>query len=134
MIGPAIDAALPVMRANAESMMLDRCKVERWVSQWDELAQKTVTTWSTIRADVPCDVDTPTAGERSLVTDETATRSQIVVFVPAATVGIKPDDRITVTTIGPLTDPELANAVLWVTSVDVESHVVERRVECRRLR
>ena len=125
---------MSLMRAHAESMMFDRCKVERWVSQWDELAQKTVTTWSTVHADVPCDVDTPAAGDRSLVTDETPTPSQIDVFVPAATVDIKPDDRITVTTIGPMTDPELANAVLWVTSVDVESHVVERRLECRWLR
>ena len=38
MIGPVIDAALPVMRANAESMMLDRCTIERATSAWDEVA------------------------------------------------------------------------------------------------
>ena len=133
MIGPVVDSALALMRANAESMMLDRCKIERRVSQWNEAAQKTVTTWSTIRADVPCDFDDPSAADRSLVTDETATSSQVDMFVPTTTVGIKPDDRITVTAIGPMTDPGLADAVLWVTSVDVESHVVERRVECRWL-
>ena len=74
MIGPAIDAALPVMRANAESMMLDHCTIERATSAWDEVAQKTVTTWAPVVSESVCDVDDGAASGRSIVTDETVTR------------------------------------------------------------
>lgn len=64
MIGPVIDAALPVMRANAELMMLDHCTIERATSTWNEVAQKTVTTWEPVVTESVCDVDDGAASGR----------------------------------------------------------------------
>lgn len=134
MIGPVIDAALPVMRANAESMMLDRCTIERATSTWDEVAQKTVTTWVTVVAESVCDVDDGAASGRSIVTDETVTRVEPSVYLPASVVGVEPDDRVTVTAVGPMADPSEPNAVMWVSHVAAGSHVVECHLSCRWLR
>ena len=133
MIGPVIDAALPVMRANAESMMLDRCTIERATSTWDEVAQKTVTTWAPVITESVCDVDDGAASGRSIVTDETVTRVEPSVYLPASVVGVEPDDRVTVTAVGPMTDPALLDAVMWVSHAATGSHVVERHLECRWL-
>ena len=94
MIGPVIDAALPVMRANAESMMLDRCTIERATSTWNEAAQKTVTTWAPVITESVCDVDDGAASGRSIVTDETVTRVEPSVYLPASVVGVEPDESI----------------------------------------
>ena len=134
MIGPVIDAALLVMRANAESMMLDRCTIERSTSVWDEGAQKSVTTWAPVVAESVCDVDDGAASGRSIVTDETATRADPSVYLPASVVGVKPDDRVTVTAVGPMTDPGLLDAVMWVSHAVAGSHVVECHLSCRWLR
>jgi hypothetical protein len=135
-IGPAIDAALPVMRANAESMMLDRCTIERAASTWDEATQKTVTTWAPVVSESVCDVDDGADGAasgRSIVTDETVTRVEPAVYLPASVVGVEPDDRVTVTAVGPMTDPSLLDAVMWVSHAAGGSHVVECHLECRWL-
>ena len=134
MIGPVIDAALPAMRANAESMMLDRCTIERATSVWDEVAKKSVTTWVPVVVGSVCDVDDGAASGRSVVTDEAVTRGEPSVYLPASVVGVEPDDRVTVTAVGPMTDPALLGAVAWVSHVAVGSHVVERHLECRWLR
>ena len=134
MIGPVIDAALPVMRANAESMMLDRCTIERATSTWDEVAQKTVTTWVPVVSESVCDVDDGAASGRSIVTDETATRVEPSVYLPASVVGVEPDDRVTVTAVGPMTDPALLVVVVWVSHAAAGSHVVECHLSCRWLR
>ena len=138
MIGPVIDAALPVMRANAESMMLDRCTIERAASTWDEVTQKTVTTWVPVVSESVCDVDDGAASRsgrpsRSIVTDETVTRVEPSVYLPASVVGVEPDDRVTVTAVGPMTDPSLLDAVMWVSHAAGGSHVVECHLECRWL-
>ena len=138
MIGPVIDAALPVMRANAESMMLDRCTIERATSTWNEVAKKTVTTWEPVVSESVCDVDDGgdsrrAASGRSIVTDETATRVEPSVYLPASVVGVEPDDRVTVTAVGPMTDPSLLDAVMWVSHAAGGSHVVECHLECRWL-
>ena len=133
MIGPVIDAALPAMRANAESMMLDRCTIERATSAWDEAAQKTVHTWAPVIVESVCDVDDGAASGRSVITDETVTRGEPSVYLPASVVGVKPDDRVTVTAVGPMTDPALMDAVVWVSHVATGSHVVECHLSCRWL-
>jgi hypothetical protein len=136
-IGPVIDAALPVMRANAESMMLDRCTIERATSTWDEVTQKTVTTWVPVITESVCDVDDGAdhrrSDSRSIVTDEAVTRVEPSVYLPASVVGVEPDDRVTVTAVGPMTDPSLLDAVMWVSHAVAGSHVVECHLSCRWL-
>lgn len=134
MIGNAIAAAVPIMRANAESLMLDRCRIDRATSSFDEAQQKTVTTWASVHVNAPCTVDDEPAPARTLVTDQAASPGGPSVYLPVALTGIKPDDRVTITAIGPESDPSLIGAVLWVTADDTQSHAAERHLTCRRVK
>ena len=134
MIGSIVAATIPIMRDHAESLMLDRCRIDRAASSFDEAQQKTVTTWASVHVNVPCMVDDEPAPARTLVTDQAASPDGPSVYLPVARTGIKPDDRVTITAIGPETDPALLGAVLWVTSDDTQSHAVERHLTCRRVR
>lgn len=124
MIGHDLADALPELRAQAESLMVTTCRIDRQVTTWDEGAQKSVTTWTSIHAGIPCAVDDPPVKALSLVTDEVVARRSPVVKVPATTVDIQPDDRVTVAGFG----------VMWVTHAPTRTNPVQRRIECRRLR
>lgn len=124
MIGYEITAALPELRAQAESLMTDRCTIDRLTTVWDEVQQKSVTTWVVVAEDVPCQYLDETASGRSLVTDELVTPAVPVVKVSVAVGGVKPDDRVTVAS-GP---------VLWVTHVPERTNQVQRRIQCRRVK
>lgn len=130
MIGDALTAALPMMRAQAESLMTDTCRVDRLAQVWSEDEQATVATW-TLVASSPCHFDTEPATARSLATDEVVSQRSPSVRLPHTVVGIEPDDRVTVTAVGPHSDLAHLGAVAWVTSVATDSHPVERVVECR---
>jgi hypothetical protein len=123
MIGPVIAATLPLMRAHAESLMTDVCAVARQSSAWSEVEQKTVTTWATIHAAVPCHLEGKPATSRSLLTDEAVTLEAPLVKVAHDVTGIEPDDRVTVTGHDPL----------WVTSTSLDdaTHPVELLIQCR---
>ena len=134
MIGDIVEATLPILRANAESLQTDRCEIHRAVTGWDEAEQKNVTTWSTVVPEGPCSVDDPAGGAPELVTDEAVTRSTPSVYLPWTVAGVQPDDRVTITATGPSTAPGLSGAVLWVSRVEAGSQAVEAHLECRWLR
>ena len=134
MIGSIVEATLPLMRAHAESLMLDRCRVDRASTSWSEAEQKTVTTWATVVPEGPCNIDDPAGGRPELVTDGVVTRSEPSVYLPWTVAGVRPDDRVTITALGPSTSPGLAGAVLWVSAFEVESQAVEAVATCRWLR
>jgi len=123
MIGTAVAAALPLMRAHAQSLMTDACTIERLTSSWDEALQKTVTTSATIHADVPCHVEEPASSSRSLLTDEAVTLEAPLVKVAHDVAGVEPDDRVTIAGRDPM----------WVTRAaqDDPSHPVELLILCR---
>lgn len=124
MIGYEIAAALPELRAQAESLMTDRCTIDRLATAWDEVQQKSVTTWVVVADDVPCAFIDESAAARTLVTDEAVTPAVPVVKVPVSVVGVKPDDRVTLAS-GP---------VVWVTHVPERTNQVQRRLQCRRVK
>jgi len=123
MIGPVVAATLPLMRAHAQSLMTDACTIERLTSGWDEALQKTVTTWTTVHAAVPCHVEEPAASSRSLLTDEAVTLEAPLVKVAHDVAGVEPDDRVTIAGRDPM----------WVTRAahDDPSHPVELLILCR---
>lgn len=125
MIGPAITAALPLLRAQAESLMTDTCDIDRLTTAWDEDEQASVTTWASVHAGVSCHVEEP-AATAGLVTGESASLESPVVKVAHDVVGIKPDDRVTVA----------GGPVLWVTRAtpDDFTHPVELLIQCRWVR
>lgn len=126
-IGDAITSALPVFRANAESLMTGSCSIHREVSAWDEDEQRTVTTWAAVAAVTRCHVEISPVGSRSMAGGESVSAETPLVKVPWTVAGVEPDDRVTVAGMG---DP------LWVTHAthDDPSHPVELLLSCRRLR
>lgn len=123
-IGHDVYAALPELRAQAESLMTDRCVIDRLATVWDEAQQKSVTTWVVVADDVPCAFVDESAAARSLVADEAATPAAPVVKVSVSVVGVKPDDRVTLA----------SGAVVWVTHVPDRTNQVQRRIQCRRVK
>lgn len=131
MIGDALAAALPMMRAQAESLMTDTCAVDRLTSSWDEEQQTTVTSWAPVVAGSICHFSESSAAVRSLLTDEVVTQRSPSVRLPSSVSGVRPDDRVTIVTTGPTSDETHAGAVVWVSHVPSDSHPVERVIECR---
>lgn len=126
MIGPVIAATLPLLRANALSLMTDSCQIDRQNGTvWDEDEQASVPAWDTVYEDVPCHVSESSVNVRTLLTDELVTPERPLVKVPVAFPGIEPDDRVTI-----------GSDVLWVTQAapDDTTHPVEILLQCRRSR
>lgn len=121
MIADDVAAALPELRAEAESLMIETCDIERMTTAWDEESQETVTTWAPVHMAARCALDIPPATSRQLITDEAVTPEHPVVKVSVTLAGIEPDDRVTIAGVG----------VVWVTHVPIRSNQVQRRLECR---
>ena len=126
MIGSAISAALPVLRANAQSLMSDTFTVDRPATGFSEVEQRSVSAWVPVVAATPCHVETSPAASRVLVTGESASPETPLVKTLHSVSGVQPDDRLTVAGHPPF----------WVTSVTLDdpTHPVELLIQCRRLR
>ena len=121
MIGDIITAALPLLRAQAESLMTDTCTIERLTSGWDEAQQKTVTTWSLVFTG-PCYMSAPAAAARSLLpSGDVASQDFPEVRTLHDAAGIEPDDRVT----------HSSGAVMWVVDVVPDPYPVETVIRCR---
>jgi hypothetical protein len=124
MIGHDIDAALPELRAQAESPMVDVCDIHRASAGWDEASQETTVTWASVHAGVPCTLLPPSQSDREIITDEVTTREARTIRVPFGIKGIKADDRVTVA----------GHGTFWVSHVVERTHMTSERLICRRTR
>lgn len=123
MIGTAITAALPFMRAQADSLKTSVCDIDRpGEPEWDEAEQKSVTPFTPVHASVPCHLEEPTATTAQILTGEAVTLENPIVKVPITYTDVRPDDRVTV-----------GDLVLWVTraAFDDSTHPVEYLIQCR---
>lgn len=111
MIGEDIEAALPELRAQAESLMRSRCTIERHDGS----------TWQPIHVDIPCRITLPSVASRSLLTDEAVTSETPVVKVSVEHTGVEPDDRVTIN----------GSTVAWVTHAPDYDDMVQIRLQCR---
>ncbi|MFN2346748.1 MAG: DUF6093 family protein [Dermatophilaceae bacterium] len=123
MIGHDVLAALPELRMQAESLMTETCTIDRLATTWDEAEQKSVTSWITVHADVPCSTNIPPMMARQVVTGQVVTPELPHVRVPVGFDGMEPDDRVKINDRPPV----------WVNQVRVKTHEVSRRLECRWL-
>lgn len=126
MIGDVITATLPWLRANAESLMADVCTIERLTTVWDEEEQKSVATWATVYAAVPCHVEEPSVSSVSMLTDEAVALETPVARIPYTYTGVEPDDRVSVTGRPPMFVTRAAH--------DDSTHPVEMLLACRWVR
>lgn len=127
MLGYDIAAALPELRQQAESMMVDTCTVE-YVngSAWDEGAGTSVPTYAP-RYTGKCRVQTtltepsnPDAGEREWTVES------FTISLPMSATGFQVGDRVTITKT--LLDPDLLGRVFTVAALAHKTHMTARRL------
>ena len=125
MIGDDIAAALPELRAQAESLMRDGCVVERRTGRvMDDTTLEYVDSWSRVyegpcRVKVAGSAPAEASGRAYVITDA-------VLQLPIGPERFLDDDRVTITTAS--YDPDLAGVVLTVTSREVKTHATMRRL------
>src|SRR3954470_17730054 len=132
-IADDIAAALPELRAHAESMMVDTCRVRRLdpanpsIPDPDTLALVP----NYLADDVytgPCRIQRPGAlSPREQVSGgfEFDVRA-VIAQLPLSATGIASGDHVEVTAIGPLTDPDLDGLVATVQANLTKTHPTKR--------
>lgn len=128
MLGHDIAAALPELRAHAESNLTDLCRIERKTGAVtiDTANGMETAEWETVIAGVPCRVGSPKMQpQRAEAGDQRLTVLRHVVAVPVAITDVRVDDRITIAS----GDGLLAGVPLYVTGVPRGSQMVLRRID-----
>lgn len=125
------EVTLAEARAVLDASLTDRCRVDRPADTWDEDTQQTTTTYTPVAASIPCRLLGSTSQGRVIVTGETVTPVAPLLRTPATLTGVRPDDRVTITTSA---DPELVDVELWVTNPQARTLATSRTMECRWVR
>jgi len=130
-LGADIAAALPGLRAQAESLMVDSCVITSGGEPvWDEAAGE----WSTPDGSVvysgKCRVQLPNVAESNPVAGETEwTVTAAVVSLPVAgSEGVRIGHTVTVTS--GVFDSRLSGTVYRVTGEHKKTHATARRLRC----
>lgn len=136
MIGDDLAAALPELRAQAESMMRDTVLVERYNGGFtrDPVTLEDTPTFDTV-------YDGPGRVQRSgqLSPHETVAGevefgvNALMVQLPLSAAGVKKGDRVTVTAVGPVSDPDLLGLVATVQANLSKSHATKRTLVCEEV-
>jgi hypothetical protein len=141
MLGDDIRAALPGARAHAESLMRDTCRIERArldedgnpVREMDEDLQY-VNVYDEVHVG-PCRIQRPGTSQAQ---DASAGEFEyglqtLLAQLPLDAVGIKRGDRLTVTALGPFSDPDLLGVVATVGANATKSHPTKRTLICEEV-
>lgn len=127
MIGDDIAAALPELRAEAESLMHDECRIERadgWTTDPDN--GQRIKTWRPVAA-TPCRVvRVGTSNHREPAGGQTRDIAGLELRLPWSASDLQLGDRLTLTTSS---DPRLLDAPITITEVSHATHAVARRIE-----
>jgi len=134
MLGDDLAAALPELRAHAESMMADTIRVERQTgTTQDPVTLEDVATWATVH-EGPGRVQRPGNQPAETVAGEVEFGvSTVLVQLPLSVTGVKRDHRVTVTALGPLSDPDLLGVVATVKANLTKSHPTKRTLVCEEV-
>lgn len=120
MIHDAIAAALPELRAHAESLMVDSCSITRRrldesgepVREMDPVTLELTDVWDEVYAG-RCRVQRPGAvmvGREPVVGGVEYNVETVHVQVPLTVLGVKADDRVTITAVNGIDDHETLRA------------------------
>lgn len=131
----AIASELPVLRAEAEALMVDECTVTRAAVTGGAIneADGTVTPSSpTVVYSGPCRVQRPgTSSSRQADTGGYEVGvDTVLVQLPFSAVGVRRGDDFTVTGIGDLTDPDLLGVTAEVRANLCKTHSTKRTLIC----
>ena len=122
------EASLVQARAIFDASLTDVCKVDRPTDTWDEDDQQTTTTYTPVATSIPCRILASSSQGRVIITGETVTPVAPLLRCPTTLTGVRPDDRVTITTSA---DPELVDVELWVTNPQARTLATSRTMECR---
>lgn len=136
MLGHDIAAALPELRAHAESLMVDALLVEVLTGDvtTDPVTLEEVPEWAEVYAG-PGRVQRPGAlSPREQVNGayEFGVKS-LLAQLPLSAVGIQRGMRVTVVAVGPLTDVDLVDVVATVQANLSKTHPVKRTLVCEEV-
>lgn len=143
MIHDAIAAALPELRAHAESLMVDSCTVTRRrldengeaVREMDPVTLELTDVWDEVYAG-RCRVQRPGAvmvGREPVVGGVEYNVETVHVQVPLTVLGVKADDRVAITAVGAISDPDSAGMVLSVRVNQHKTHATKRTLVCEEV-
>lgn len=126
MLGDAIAATLPRLRAEAESTLRDRCTVERKSgSTIDPQTGARIDQWSVLHAYLPCRVRVDRSEQQVTTGEQEVTVLRAICAVPFSALGIDVGHRVTLTTSG---DPDLIGLPLFVKAVPRGRDMLLRRL------
>ena len=130
LLGDAIAAALPELRAQALSMMTDRCIIREPDAWPDEVLTEGTVAWMYAGTEqLPCRIKTTdTMPQTVTVGGQTVPTLRLRVSLPIEIVPVK--DQV-VTIISAVSDPALAGRRFDVQISEVGSQLTARRVWCQ---
>jgi len=135
MLGEDIAAALPELRAHAESLMVDTVRVQRQTGtnvDPDTLAEApafTTVYLGKARLQRPGALSPNEQVAGGFEFDVRAVMAQL----PLTATGIVAGDRVTVTAIGATTDPDLLGLVATVQANLTKTHATKRTLVCQEV-
>lgn len=143
MIHDDIAAALPELRAHAESLMVDSCTITSRrldesgepVREMDPVTLELTDVWDEVYAG-RCRVQRPGAvmvGREPVVGGVEFNVETVHVQVPLAALGVKADDRVAITAVGAISDPDSAGMVLSVRVNQHKTHATKRTLVCEEV-
>lgn len=143
MIHDAIAAALPELRAHAESLMVDSCTITRRrlgedglpVREMDPVTLELTDVWDEVYAG-SCRVQRPGAvmvGREPVVGGVEFNVETVHVQVPLTVLGVKTNDRVTITAVGAISDPENLGLVASVRTNQHKTHATKRTLVCEEV-
>lgn len=133
MLGDAIDAALPELRAQALSLMVDRCVIREPDSWAGEVLTEGDVAWQHAGSDeIPCRIRMDNTEPKTVVVGgEVQTIVRLTVSLPMDVCPVV--DQI-ITVVSSVQDASLAGRRFDVLAAGVGSHVTARRVSCQEHR
>lgn len=143
MIHDAIAAALPELRAHALSLMVDSCAITRRrldesgepVRDMDPVTLELTDVWDEVYTG-RCRVQRPGAvmvGREPVVGGVEYSVETVHVQVPMTVLGVKADDRVTITATGAISDPDSVGMVLSVRVNQHKTHATKRTLVCEEV-
>ena len=143
MLHDDIAAALPELRAHAESLMVDSCTITRRrldengepVREMDPVTLELTDAWDEVYAG-RCRVQRPGAvmvGREPVVGGVEYNVETVHVQVPLTVLGVKADDRVTITAVGSVSDPDSVGMVLSVRVNQHKTHATKRTLVCEEV-
>lgn len=143
MIHDAIAAALPELRAHALRLMVDSCAITRRrlgedgepVREMDPVTLELTDVWDEVYAG-RCRVQRPGAvmvGREPVVGGVEYNVETVHVQVPLTALGVKTNDRVTITAVGAISDPDSVGMVLSVRVNQHKTHATKRTLVCEEV-